>query len=124
MTFGKSVSTCFRKYADFNGRASRSEYWWWVVFTLIIGCLFGIPSGISAAHSTVGSGLPLISYIVALALFLPNLAVLFRRLHDTGKSGWWWLIGFIPFVGSIILIVFCCQSSQPFENEYGYPPVD
>lgn len=122
MTFGQSISTCFSKYCTFSGRASRSEYWWWFLFTFIIGCLFGIPSSITAVNHSAGSGLPIISYIVSLALFLPSLGVLFRRLHDTGKSGWWWLLGFIPVVGTIILIVFLAMPSQPVTNDYGPVP--
>lgn len=122
MTFGQSISTCFSKYCTFSGRASRSEYWWWFLFSFIIGCLFGIPSSITAVNHSASSGLPIISYIVSLALFLPSLGVLFRRLHDTGKSGWWWLIGFIPAVGTIILIVFLAMPSQPVTNDYGPVP--
>lgn len=122
MTFGQSISRCFSKYCTFTGRASRSEYWWWILFTAIIGILFGIPSGLQSIHESSPSGLPVISYIVSAVLFLPSLGVLFRRLHDTGKSGWWWLIGFIPVVGTIILIVFCCQPSQTFPNQYGGVP--
>lgn len=121
MTFAQSISTCFSKYCTFSGRASRSEFWWWALFTFIIGSLFGIPSSIQAVNHSAGSGLPVISYIVYLVLLLPSLGVLFRRLHDTGKSGLWWLIGFIPVVGQIILIVFCVQPSQPTPNQYGYP---
>lgn len=122
MTFGQSISRCFSKYCTFTGRASRSEYWWWILFTAIIGLLFGIPSGLQSIHESSPSGLPVISYIVSAVLFLPSLGVLFRRLHDTGKSGWWWLIGFIPVVGTIILIIFCCQPSQTFPNQYGGVP--
>lgn len=122
MTFTQSISTCFSKYCTFTGRASRSEYWWWFVFTFIIGLIFGIPSGIKLAHSGAASGLPIISYIVAAILFLPNLGVSFRRLHDTGRSGWWWLISFIPVVGSIVLVIFYCLPSQPFTNQYGPDP--
>ena len=90
MTFGQSISRCFSKYCTFTGRASRSEYWWWILFTAIIGLLFGIPSGLQSIHESSPSGLPVISYIVSAVLFLPSLGVLFRRLHDTGKSGWWY----------------------------------
>lgn len=125
MTFGQSISACFKKYCCFTGRASRSEYWWWVLFTAILGFLFAIPYGITAAKAvTEGTepGLPVISYILYLVLLLPSLGVLFRRLHDTGRSGWWWLISFIPVVGTIVILVFTLQPSQPFENQYGYMP--
>ncbi len=123
MTFTQSIGSCFSKYFNFSGRASRSEYWWWILFTFIIGFLFGIPAGLKSTHELMGSGLPVISYIVGAILLIPNLAVLVRRLHDTGKSGWWWLIGFIPFLGIIVLFIFCCQPSQPYPNRYGVVPV-
>lgn len=125
MTFGQSVSTCFRNYCCFTGRASRSEYWWWVLFTAIIGILFSIPYGINVAKAVAEGtepGLPVISYIVNLVLLLPTLGVMFRRLHDTGRSGWWWLIGLIPVVGTIVLLVFLLQPSQPYDNQYGPVP--
>ena len=125
MTFVKSVSTCFRNYCCFTGRASRSEYWWWVLFTAIIGILFSIPYGINMAKAIAEGtepGLPVISYIVNLVLLLPTLGVMFRRLHDTGRSGWWWLIGLIPVVGTIVLLVFLLQPSQPYDNQYGPVP--
>ncbi|MDE7438381.1 MAG: DUF805 domain-containing protein [Muribaculaceae bacterium] len=125
MTFGQSVSTCFRNYCCFTGRASRSEYWWWVLFTAIIGILFSIPYGINMAKAIAEGtepGLPVISYIVNLVLLLPTLGVMFRRLHDTGRSGWWWLIGLIPVVGTIVLLVFLLQPSQPYDNQYGPVP--
>ena len=87
--------------------------------------LFSIPYGINMAKAvTEGTepGLPVISYIVNLVLLLPSLGVLFRRLHDTGRSGWWWLIGLIPVVGTIVLLVFLLQPSQPYENQYGPEP--
>ena len=87
MTFSQSVKTCFSKYCSFKGRASRSEYWWWIVFTFVVAIIFGIPSGIQSLHESSASGLPVISYVVGALLLLPNLGVLIRRLHDTGRSG-------------------------------------
>lgn len=121
MTFGQSISTCFSKYAVFTGRASRSEFWWWTLFTAIIGFLFGIPNSLHVLQGS-GSGLPVISYIVSLILFLPSLGVMIRRLHDTGKSGWWCLLNLIPGLGTLILLIFCVQPSQPFPNQYGDVP--
>ncbi len=98
MTFQESIKVCFNKYVDFSGRASRSEYWWFVLF-VILG---------SFVTSLVSHWL----YVLfALGTLLPSLAAASRRLHDTGRSGWWQLIGFIPLIGWIILIVFLAQES-------------
>jgi len=105
MTFGESVKTCFAKYATFEGRASRSEYWWWVLFTIIASAMLGVISSMLAA-------------VFSLATLLPYLAVGVRRLHDTDRSGWWLLIGFIPLIGAIVLIVWCCQTGRD-PNRFG-----
>lgn len=94
MTFGKSISTCMGKYVDFNGRAARPEYWWFFLFTALLTWFADI-----ADPSKVGST------IVSLALFLPSLSVTTRRLHDTGRSGWWQLIG-LTVIGLIPLFIW------------------
>ena len=108
MTFGQSVKTCFGKYATFSGRASRSEYWWFCLFNFIIGLLLG--------------WIPVLGWIISIALFLPGLAVGARRLHDTGRSALNLLWLLLPFVGAIILIVFYLGASQG-DNQYGLAPV-
>jgi uncharacterized membrane protein YhaH (DUF805 family) len=113
VTFGEAVSEGFSKYATFSGRSSRSAYWWWVLFYVLISIGASI---IDAAIKT-----PVIAGLVWLAFILPNLAVLVRRLHDTDRSGWWVLIGLIPLVGAIVLIVFACIDSGP-PNKYGDGP--
>lgn len=104
----------FNSYAGFGGRSSRSEFWWWMLFTFIVGCVCSFISVM--ADTTVISGL------VSLAFLLPNIAISVRRLHDIGKSGWWYLLNLIPIIGSIVLIVWYCQPSQEFANEYGPVP--
>lgn len=104
MSFGDSIRTCLTKYATFTGRATRSEFWFFALFTVIIEIVVAI---IDAA---VGN--TILGIIVGLALLLPSLAVSVRRLHDTDRSGWMILIGIIPIVGTIILIVFYCQDSR------------
>ncbi len=99
MTFVESIKTCFAKYADFNGRAVRSEFWWFALFMIIGGVVTQL------IHIYLYG-------IFALALLLPYLAVGVRRLHDTNRSGWWLLIGFIPLIGAIILIVFFAQEGK------------
>jgi uncharacterized membrane protein YhaH (DUF805 family) len=105
VTFIESIQTCFRKYADFKGRASRSEYWWFTLFVVLVSIAAGLLG--DAANA-----------LVALALFLPYLAASARRLHDIGRSGWWQLVGCIPFIGLLVMIYWCVQDSEG-PNTYG-----
>lgn len=116
MSFQEAIETCFRKYADFTGRARRSEYWWWILFNVIISSVLRFVSGGRI------SGPLLLSSLLLLALLVPSLAVAVRRLHDTGRSGWFLLIALIPIVGGIILIVFMATEGNPGDNQYGAPP--
>lgn len=104
-----------KNYVGFQGRARRTEYWMFTLFNVIITIILSIVETIV--------GLPsLLSGLYTLAVLLPSLAVSVRRLHDTGRSGWWILIGLIPLVGSIILLVFMCLDSQNNGNQYGPNP--
>jgi uncharacterized membrane protein YhaH (DUF805 family) len=119
MSFQDAVRTCLQqKYAAFSGRARRSEYWYFVLFTVIVSFVASI---IDSILGTRGSGTGLVGAIASLALLLPGIGVGIRRLHDTGRSGWWLLIGLIPIVGAIVLLVFFVQDSQP-DNQYGANP--
>jgi uncharacterized membrane protein YhaH (DUF805 family) len=116
MTFTGAISDAFSKYATFSGRSSRAAYWWFYLFALI--------AVIAALVIDVAIGTGGIVYgLVALALFLPNLAVTVRRLHDSGHSGWWLLIGLVPVVGFIVLLIFTLQGSDA-PNQWGYGPDD
>ena len=124
MSFQDAIRTCLqRKYADFHGRARRSEYWFFILFTAIVGAVGGILDAIFGTRSEMYSGTGPIQGLLQLALLLPTLAVGARRLHDTSRSGWWLLIGLIPLVGWIILIVFFVQDSHP-ANQHGPNPKD
>jgi len=115
VSFQEAVTTVLtQKYADFSGRARRSEYWFFALAAFIV---YVVAYGIGAA---IGTMIPY--YLVALALLVPGLAVGARRLHDTGKSGWLLLIGVIPLIGGIVLLVFFVQDSQPGDNQYGPSP--
>ena len=104
MTIQDSVKTCIRKYADFSGRATRAEYWWWVLATILASFAVGaVDSFISFVTSSYGYS-PL-STIFGLAVLLPDLAVTCRRLHDIGKSGWWQLLWVVLAVLAIIPII-------------------
>lgn len=102
-------------YVGFQGRARRKEYWMFVLFNIIISIVLGIIEAIIGTNQVL-------AFIYSLAILLPSLAVAFRRLHDTGKSGWWLLIGLIPLIGSIILLVFFCTDSDANDNQYGPNP--
>ncbi|MBC7434629.1 MAG: DUF805 domain-containing protein [Bdellovibrionales bacterium] len=108
MNFGQAISTCFKKYATFTGRASRPEYWWFVLFQVLV----------SLASSMLGE---VANGLVMLGLLLPGLAVGARRLHDIGKSAWFLLLGLIPLIGWIVLIIWACQKSDPGSNAFGPP---
>ncbi len=108
-----------KKYAVFSGRARRKEYWMFVLFYLIFTIVLGVIDSILGIGEEGGG---LLSGLFVLAMLIPSLAVTFRRLHDTDRSGWWLLIGFVPLIGSIVILVFMIQDSQPGENQYGTNP--
>ena len=104
-----------RKYAVFNGRARRREYWMFWLINLVIEAVLGM---VDTFLGTLG----LLGAIYALLIFIPGLAVTVRRLHDTNRSGWWILIGLVPLIGWIFLLIFMIQDSTPGENTYGPNP--
>jgi len=99
MNFGDAIRTCFSKYATFDGRASRSEFWWWLLFTVLA----------SAGASILSDKL---SALFSLAVLLPSLAVGARRLHDTDRSAWFLLLWCIPFIGWLVLLVWAVQEGK------------
>ncbi|UCQ26610.1 DUF805 domain-containing protein [Edwardsiella tarda] len=110
-----------KKYAVFNGRARRQEYWNFALFNLIISITLAVIDIVTGNFSQeVGIGL--LGGIYALVLFIPSIAVLVRRLHDIGRSGWWFLIILVPLIGAIVLLVFTVQDSKPGQNQYGVNP--
>ena len=119
MGFGKAIGSCFKNYIVFEGRACRSEYWFWVLFVVIASIVAAIIDSILFPTSKTGLVYPLFG----LAVFLPGLAVSIRRLHDIDKSGWWILIGLIPIVGAIILIVWAIKRGDEAGNRFGNDPL-
>lgn len=113
-----------KKYGDFSGRARRSEYWSFILISSVIYLVLLITDiFVLAGNNSYGLGfLGILAVIYYLAALLPALAVLVRRLHDTGHSGWWWFIGIVPIVGEIVLLVFLVTDSQPGANQYGPNP--
>lgn len=124
MGFLQAIGRCFSHYADFNGRARRSEYWWWYAFTMLVTvlALVLVSASIEPKSPSPVPGLILMGLVLFyFATFLPSLAVTVRRLHDSGKTGWWILICFLPGI-SVLLIVFMLMGSQAGENRFGPDP--
>ena len=111
-------ATCLKKYAEFAGRARRKEYWMFVLVNFLIAIAISIGGGILGLEE----GTAVISGLYSLAVLVPGIAVTVRRLHDTGRSGWWMLIALIPIAGPIAMLIFLCGVSKPGENEYGPNP--
>lgn len=142
MTFVDAIKTCMRKYATFSGRASRSEFWWFYLFTFIVSILAGVIDTFVLGLSFEDNG-PLQS-IASLGFLLPTLAATVRRLHDTGRSGWLILVPvgglllgvmmalvggvvfmFLIIVAALVLqLVWLCQASEPGANRFGPNPFD
>ncbi len=106
-----------KKYTAFDGRSRRAEYWHFVLFNFIISLIINFSSILIGKNISLA-----ITVLFALLIIIPTLAVSVRRLHDTGKSGWWLLIGLIPIIGAICIIVLMCIDSNPGDNKYGPNP--
>lgn len=146
MNFVESTKTVFTKYATFQGRASRSEFWWWQLFSIILKIVATIADGamVGTAHAqdavnsmaapvadmamapeamhVVSPAMPILSLVVSLGLLIPSIAVSARRLHDVNKSGWWLLIAF-TIVGLIPLLIWYVKKSDEGSNRFGTAPV-
>ncbi len=108
MGFAEAIKTCFSKYATFSGRATRSEFWYWQLFTFLVSMVLTVVF------------FPL-AYVASLVFFIPNLAVYARRLHDTGRSGYNLFWAFLPLIGAILLLIWALQESKD-DNQYGPNP--
>jgi uncharacterized membrane protein YhaH (DUF805 family) len=116
MSIQESVSTCFSKYATFQGRAPRSEYWWWALFCVIVTAIL---LGLGAALMG-DSSIPWIVFsLFMLAIILPSLAVTVRRLHDSDHSGWWYFIQLVPAIGGLWFLYFMVIGGSPGPNRFG-----
>ena len=139
MTFGQSVKHVFSNYASFQGRASRSEFWWFYLFMIIANAILAIPYYIGLAQSSAKvdpvtgeiteaslSGLAIFGLVLlgiwALATIIPIISVSVRRLHDGNRTGWWWWLNLLCFIGPIIVLIFYILPGTPGPNRYGEGP--
>ena len=118
MDFQTSIKTCFNKYSDFSGRALRSEFWWFVLFSLLGGIVTTIIDVMILGYSIESYG-P-VNIIFTVVLILPGIAVTARRLHDINKSGWWQLIE-LTIIGILLIIIWNATEGEKKKNIYGPP---
>jgi uncharacterized membrane protein YhaH (DUF805 family) len=118
MGFTEAITHVFQHYADFKGRARRSEYWYFALFCFLVSFGVKIVSGV-LDNQNIYLGF---AVVWTLATFLPGLGVLIRRLHDVGYSGWRWLVLFVPIIGGLIMLFWLVKDSQPGRNDYGDNP--
>ena len=118
MQFGEAISNGFRNYVTFSGRAARSEFWYWALFNLLLSLGAGIIDGALLSDSDYSP----INSLVSLALFLPSLAVAFRRLHDIDRTAWWVLIAFTG-IGILVLLYWDCVKGTDGPNRFGPDPL-
>ena len=110
-----------KKYAEFSGRARRAEYWYFVLFYVLIFFALSIVDGVAGTFDDE-FGVGLLGGLFVLGTFIPSLAVTVRRLHDTDRSGWWILLNLVPLVGGIIVLVFTCLDGTSGDNRFGPNP--
>lgn len=132
MNFAEAVSNVYRNYFNFSGRAQRSEYWWFFLFSIIVSVIITVVEtalGLGQGAMMRGGGGFEASYnggplsmLWSLVNLIPALALSVRRLHDTDRSGWWLLIGLVPLIGVIVLIVFFASKGYPGANRFGDDP--
>ena len=126
MNFTAAIRSFWSRFADFKGRSRRSEYWYAQLFLVatnlaVAGIDLALMDGDLDRFIANGGG-GIVGLIWIFATIVPALAVLIRRLHDTGRTGWWALVGLVPFVGAIVLLVFTVSDSSNEENKYGTSP--
>ena len=118
MSFPDAVRHALSHWSDFRGRARRSEFWWFVLFSF----LAGLAAGLVDLAIFGSEGIQAVSSLVSLALLVPFLAVAVRRLHDTDRTGWWLLVSFVPIVGTLVLLWFYATRGQDGPNRFGPDP--
>ncbi|WP_404384682.1 DUF805 domain-containing protein [Caenispirillum salinarum] len=119
MNFVDAISICFKKYVDFSGRARRAEYWYWTLFTVVVSICTSILDAVMFPHNMWSP----LNAVFNIAILLPSIAVMVRRLHDTDRSGWWALISLIPIVGWIVLVIWMIGKGTDGPNRFGNDPL-
>ena len=126
MDFQRALRSFWKRYRDFRGRSRRSEYWFIQLFLVVTNIAVAIIDlalmGWDVDRFIANGGGGIVGLVWILVTIVPAVAVLVRRLHDTGKSGWWALVGFLPLVGAVVLLVFTVTDSSPGENKFGLSP--
>lgn len=117
MSFSDAIKACMGNYAIFRGRATRSEYWWFYLFTVLMVWGASIVEGVTLPADDSGS----LSMLTGLVFLIPSLAAGSRRLHDTGRSGWWQLL-YLTLIGAILVIYWLAKEGDNHQNKYGAPP--
>jgi uncharacterized membrane protein YhaH (DUF805 family) len=118
MGFAESIRTCLNKYFDFNGRASRPEFWWFFLAQSVVWIVLDV------LYRTTGSAvIAIVELAAVLALLFPALAVGARRLHDTDRTGWWQLLDLVPILGFIVLVIFMAKRGDDGPNRFGEQPM-
>jgi len=121
MGFAQAVSRCFAKYTTFSGRAIRSEFWWFMLFTIVGSIVFDI---LDAAIFGMGPGnVGVMGAIFSLVVLLPSISVTVRRLHDTDRSGWWYWLLLVPLIGIVVMIIWWASKSSHGSNRFGDDPL-
>ena len=122
MSFTESIGTCFSKYGVANGRASRSEYWWFSLFLFIISFVTSFADSFLFTDLVFEDGISPINIVASLATLIPSIAVYIRRLHDVNRSGWWMFIA-LTCVGIIPLLIWACSKGTDGSNDFGDDPL-
>ncbi len=120
MGFTEAITSGFQNYVTFSGRARRAEYWWWYLFVLLLS---GVALIVDMYAFPFGSDVGPAYALASLAVILPNISVTVRRLHDTGRSGWWILLGLIPLIGALILLYWMIKRGDHGANQFGPDPI-
>src|ERR1700761_4974003 len=121
MNFQQAITSGFKRYVDFNGRSSRSEYWYWVLFNVIVAVVLTVLR-LGGGHSAVSILMGLLLDLYELAVLLPSIALVVRRLHDVDRSGWWYFI-VLTIVGIIPMLIWLCTAGTPGANKFGDNPL-